>query len=336
VVSFHAASRQESMTVASVQPYPLRFTPAVQEAAWGGALFGEFQGGGGAPAAIRWEVLDSAAHSSLVANGPLAGRPLGELVAGWGAELVGQRHRKEARFPVYVRILDVGRPLPMLVHPDETICRERPELVPNTKFWYCLATRRQGQFMVGIGARVTAMQMKQNLEKSGLPTLLQTFPAHPGDSYLIPAGRVHSAGEGVLIWEIGQNPLEPLEVQATGGEGPAGLAWRAIHFEDRQVARICRETGGAQITRRLPLVRHCPYFMVEEVRIVDNLFDRTDGSSFHLFSGVRGTVVVETARGEETLAAGDTCLLPAQMGGYRLVAKDGAAAVLRGRLQPLK
>lgn len=318
--------------------YPLRFAPAVQAAPWSGGLLAEFCGAAGDKEdGIRWELLDSSDYSSQVVNGPLAGTSLRDLLARCGQDLVGKRCQKGAVFPLYVRLVDAGKPLPLLVHPDEMMCREETALQPNTKFWYCLAARENASIMVGIRQRVTATQMMQSLGTAGLADVLQTFPALAGDSYLIPSGRVHSASGGVLIWEIGQRPVEPLEVQGGAGEtAERSLSWRAIHFEDRQVSRICREAGASVATRRIPLVHHCPFFVVDEIRLVDNLFDRTDGGSFHLFTVVRGRMDLETDAGTEALGVGDVCLVPAQFGGYRCVAKEGPAVILRSRLQSLK
>ena len=327
--------------------YPLVLTPVFRAESWAGTLLSEFRGGeasgGHIPAGTgsAWLVSDAPTTDTCVSNGPLAGVALGELVRRYPAELVGRRQAEGAPFPICVRILDVGQALNLQVHADEALARELPEWPTNTKFWYCLLGRDDAEIMVGITGKATAMQLTEALDSPGMRKLLQTFPALAGDSYLIPAGRVHGATAGTLIWEIGQRPAPTLCVSGWSRESAAGTAerataLRAVHFEDRQGARICRETGSAVHTRRLPLVHHCPYFMVDEIRLVDHLSDRTDGESFHLFSVVRGCMVVKTDAGNECLRPGSVCVIPASLGGYRCEACDGAAAVLRVRLQRLR
>ena len=300
---------------------------------WGGDLN---PATAGSDSGIAWLVLDSPEFSSEVINGALAGETLGRLMQKSGADLVGRRY-VPGPFPLCLRILDVGKAMPLLVHPDEAFCREHPGHHPNTKFWYCLAARDGASIMVGIKHRVTGMQLMRNLDTQSVAEQPQTFPAMPGDSYLIPAGRVHSVTGGTLLLEVGQRPLEPMAVHLAGSGQTDELAWRAIHFEDRQVSRICREVGNAVGTRRIPLVHHCPYFVADEIRLAGQLFDRTDGASFHLFHVIRGQVTLDMEGGAETLAAGATCLVPALAGNYRLAAgEEGTAVLLRFRLQSLK
>lgn len=326
--------------------YPLRFAPISQETEWHGSLLSAFRrevDSGPAPAGcgVSWELVDSPEVSSQVANGPLAGKTLTELVAEFPNALVGVRQRPGMPFPVYLRLLDVGRDLPLLVHADEALCRATAGLQTNTKFWYCLEARAQAELMVGIGRRVTASQLLESLNSLLLRDHLQTFAACPGDSYLIPAGRVHSASASVLVWELGQHPASALcvsgwtEAEATDPVA-RDLAVRAVHFEDRQVSRICREMGVSAQTRKIPLMNHCPYFVVEEVRLVDHWFDRTNGASFHLLNVIRGSVELQTDVGNDRLESGSVRLIPAEFGGYRCAAVGGPAALLRVRLQSLR
>lgn len=328
----------------AVPLYPLFFQPVRVPADWAGALLPDFRGepAGGEAAAESWEVIDAGRLQSVIANGPLQGRTLGELTAERPGELVGRRQRRGEPFPVCLRLLDVGLHLPLLVHPDEHLCAaSQGALQPNVKFWYCLGARAGAELMVGIGGRVTGLQLQQRLNTYELRELLQVFPALAGDSYLIPNGRLHSAGAGTLIWELAQRPAPPLEVSAwqTAAAPPPdeqALALRAVHIEDRQVSRICRETAATTRTRKLPLVHHCPFFVVDEIRISDHYSDRTDGGSFHLLSVVRGEIDLVTDLGVERLRQGVTCCIPAVFGNYRCAATGEPASVLRVRQQSLK
>jgi len=327
-----------------VELYPLFFEPVRVPADWAGTLLPGFRGEApGAPAAASsWEVIDAGPLQSVVANGPLRGRSLGELTADFPGELAGRRQRRGEPFPICLRFLDVGRPLPLLVHPDEHQCAASGgTLQPNVKFWYCLDARPGAEMMAGIGGRVTGLQLQQRLNSYELRELLQVFPALAGDSYLLPNGRVHSAGAGTLIWEVAQRPTPPLEVsvwQSATALLPEqqAQALRAVHVEDRQVSRICRETATTTRTRKLPLVRHCPFFVVDEIRISDHYSDRTDGGSFHLISVVRGEIDLITDLGVERLRQGMTCCIPAVFGAYRCAATGEPAHVLRVRQQSLK
>ena len=76
--------------------------------------------------------------------------------------------------------------------------------------------------------------------------------------------------------------------------------------------------------------------MVDEIRLVDYLSDRTDGASFHFFTVIRGQMELVTDGGSVSLPTGGSCLLPAALGAYRCIAVGAPAAVLRVRMQNLK
>ena len=144
--------------------HPLCFRPVRQAAPWGGPLLAELRAAdAGAPGGVSWEILDAPGCSSVVTNGPHEGRTLAELTAEFKSDLVGRRWQSGKPFPLYIRLLDVGGPLPLQVHPDEMHARTDPGLGVNTKFWYCLAAREPAEIMVGIGARVTRQQLVQRL-----------------------------------------------------------------------------------------------------------------------------------------------------------------------------
>ena len=80
--------------VAMTPLYPFRFRPLFKRYLWGGRRLGTVLGkaiGPGEDYAESWEVADHDQGQSVVANGPLAGKTLHELVHTRGAELLGRQ-----------------------------------------------------------------------------------------------------------------------------------------------------------------------------------------------------------------------------------------------------
>ena len=78
---------------------PLRFNPILREYLWGGRRLGTELGkpiGDGPHYAESWEVVDHGADQSTVADGPLAGKTLHELVTQQGAAIFGRHHPRDA------------------------------------------------------------------------------------------------------------------------------------------------------------------------------------------------------------------------------------------------
>ena len=73
--------------------YLLRFQPLFRRYLWGGRRLGTMLGkaiGPGDDYAESWEIVDHGDDQSVVTNGPLAGKTLGELVREQPAALLGE------------------------------------------------------------------------------------------------------------------------------------------------------------------------------------------------------------------------------------------------------
>ena len=76
--------------------------------------------------AESWEIVDHGDDQSVVLNGPLAGKTLGELVREQPAALLGEESGATS-FPLLFKFLDCNRTLSVQVHPnDEQGAEARP------------------------------------------------------------------------------------------------------------------------------------------------------------------------------------------------------------------
>ena len=100
---------------------PLRFRPEFKEYLWGGRRLETLLGkrlGDGPAYAESWEVVDHAEDQSVVAEGPLTGKTLHQLVVEYGQDLFGQDHPQQ-QFPLLLKFLDAQKTLSVQVHPDD-------------------------------------------------------------------------------------------------------------------------------------------------------------------------------------------------------------------------
>src|SRR6266446_2928322 len=114
--------------------YPYKFTPAMVERVWGGnalAQYGKF-----VPPGKRigesWEISDRDEAQSVVANGPLAGKTLRQLL---GEELLGRNCRQTTGFPLLIKLLDARERLSLQVHPPASVAAKLGG-EPKTEMWY--------------------------------------------------------------------------------------------------------------------------------------------------------------------------------------------------------
>src|SRR5271154_3442565 len=102
--------------------YPLRFEPLYQYRLWGGRrlanlLCAPLPGDG--PIGEAWLLSDRDDHSSVIADRPLKGRPLGQLLNQWPEQLLGKLAGRFRRFPLLLKFLDVRGKLSVQVHPSD-------------------------------------------------------------------------------------------------------------------------------------------------------------------------------------------------------------------------
>src|SRR5689334_16987407 len=99
--------------------YPLRFAPIFKSMLWGGRRLAELLPGapGGVPLGEAWVLSDQGDSLSVVAEGPLRGRTLRELLASAGERLLGRPVPPGGRFPLLCKFLDARDNLSVQVHP---------------------------------------------------------------------------------------------------------------------------------------------------------------------------------------------------------------------------
>ena len=326
--------------------YPLLFEPACKQVIWGGHRLAEKYGrtlpANGAPVGESWEICDRPEFASPVSNGPLKGVTIRELVEKFGRELVGRSFRN-GRFPILVKLLDAEKRVSLQVHPSESACaRIGGTAEPKTEMWYILDASEGATIIAGINPKSSKMRFMENLDSPDIEAQLQVFDSFPGDAYFIPAGRVHAIGAGNLLLEIQQNSDTTYRLSDWGRVGSDGKsrelhieeALKCIDFMDRTVPRITGPSDQARHNRKFPLLKHCPYFQVEELLLTTDWHDSTvSTASFHLLTAVSAPFTVGRSGRTAEVPTGSTCLLPACFGSYTITpAAGGQHTIIRTTL----
>src|SRR5712692_3380311 len=120
---------------------------------WGGRRLGEDLGKQlptDEPYGESWEISDHPLHRSVVANGPLAGTTLRELMETRRDELLGQ-DTNDTTFPLLVKFLDANDWLSVQVHPDEeAVKRLWPGEGSKTEEWFVLDASPGSRIYAGL------------------------------------------------------------------------------------------------------------------------------------------------------------------------------------------
>jgi len=198
----------KSHAVDQISLYPLRFEPIYQYRLWGGRRLADLLTAplpGDGPIGEAWLLSDRKDHPSLVADGPLKGRSIGQLLHQWPEQLLGKLAGRFHRFPLLLKFLDVRGTLSVQVHPSDQQTRYIPAgETGKTEAWVVLEAGAKSRIYAGLKPDATADILRQALASRTVADQLASFTPKAGDGILIPAGTVHSLSD-VLVFEVQEN-----------------------------------------------------------------------------------------------------------------------------------
>jgi mannose-6-phosphate isomerase len=321
--------------------YPLRLVSSLHETIWGGRRL-ERDGWkqlppNGSVIGESWETE----VSTIVQNGVYAGKTLGEMVETWAGALLGEQVLAlfGPRFPLLAKFIDANAQLSVQVHPNDTYAaRYEDGKLGKTEFWYILAVEPGASIIHGFKRKTSREEVEQAIQKVVLDELVHEEKVQPGDVIFVPAGTVHAIGRGVLLYELQEYSDVTYRMYDYGRLTASGKP-RELHIErslDVSSYEVSRQVKmkpvslvpDGQYEERCLVA--CQYFVTRELHLkpAGTVSDTTGGSCNILTSlGAEAWVRYGTSfEHTETLKRGETVVLPAALGDYRL---EGSGSLLR-------
>ena len=319
---------------------PLRFEEQYFERIWGGrrleSIFGKTLPAK-APIGEAWLISDHPSAESLVAEGPLAGTTLHQLIEQDPAVVLGSRATLtvHGRFPLLLKILDSTGWLSVQVHPDDACAARLGEPdVGKTEMWHVLHADPGSELICGLDPAVGPDAFIKAARDGELDGLLPRFGVSPGDSVFVRAGTVHAIGGGILLAEIQQNSDLTYRIYDWNRVDSSGKP-RALHLDkSRDATHFGSSHGGKASPLALPsapadgerrLLAACQYFAAERVRCQSSWQRDTRSESFHILLCIEGALTVRANEIHVDLIPGQAALVPGSLPAFRL---EGRGVVL--------
>lgn len=318
--------------------YPLKFAPIYKDKIWGGNKiktvlnkdFGDLPNCG-----ESWELSGVEGNVSVVTNGYLEGNTLEELIEVYMGDLVGDKvfDKFGIEFPLLIKFIDANDDLSIQVHPDDQLSEERHGAFGKTEMWYVLQADPGSKLQVGFNRQVDAEVYLEKLKNNQLTEILNFEEVTAGDTYFIPAGRVHAIGKGILLAEIQQTSdityriydYDRRDSEGNPRELHTELALDAIDFT---IFPEYKTKATAKANESVELVK-CPYFttsILDLTQVVEKDYNELD--CFVIFICLDGTVEIETESGTETITKGETILIPASIESVTLKPQSSTVKLL--------
>jgi mannose-6-phosphate isomerase len=305
--------------------YPLTFTPILKKIIWGGSEICAFKG---IPAqdgiGESWEISGVDGDYSVVEEGSLKGKSIAELMCIYKEELLGKKvwERFGNTFPLLIKFIDAKDNLSIQVHPDDELAMQRHHSFGKTEMWYVINAAPGAALYNGFAEKISPDEYEKRVADGSIMTVLSRHEVKSGDTFFIPAGRVHAIGAGCFIAEIQQTSNITYRIYDYGRRDANGkerelhteLAKDAINYEIEDNYKV-RYDIAEDDDCSVPLV-DCKYFHTELINLRHeplSCFLR-EIDSFVIYICLEGELSVTDDVGRKVvIRQGQTVLIPASV-----------------------
>jgi len=301
--------------------YPLKFAPILKSIIWGGSDITKFKGITPAQDGIgeSWEISGVEGNISVVEGGNLQGKSLQELIATYKDKLVGKKiyDKFGSKFPLLIKFIDARDNLSIQVHPDDELGMKRHNSFGKTEMWYVINATPGAFLYSGFDKQLNPEDYVKSIEDNTFVDYLAKHDVKKGDSFFLPAGRVHAIGAGTFIAEIQQTSnitYRIYDYNRTDADGNprelhTELAKDAIDFKIYDNYRI--DYGHEE--NQPVLLESCQYFTTNLLELDKPLVqDHSDKDSFVIYICMDGACEIKDVSGESvSVKQGQSILIPA-------------------------
>ena len=311
-------------TIPQALPYPLRFEPIYQYRLWGGRrlanlLTAPLPSG---PVGEAWILSDRDDYASRVAEGPLKGQTIGQLLKQFPEQILGKLAHRFRRFPLLLKFLDVHEMLSVQVHPTKANLNLLPAgETAKTEAWVVLEAGRQSRIYAGLKPNTTEADLRRALTNGTVAAHLSCLTPKPGEAVFLPAGTVHSLGGDLVVFEIQQNSDVTFRLYDWGHVDAKTGKTRALQVNK---ALACVDFAEGPVGRVTPLVEtttpvererlfNCEHFVLWRLRGQSSFTVGAVGVP-RILVCVEGAGQVEHGGATYAVGKGDVFVLPAAIG----------------------
>ena len=305
--------------------YPLRFDPIYQYRLWGGRRLADLLTAplpGDGPVGEAWVLSDREDHPSRVADGPLKGRTIAQLLEQFPEQVMGKLTGRFRRFPVLLKFLDAREMLSVQVHPTDM----HTDLLPagetgKTEAWVVLEAGANSRIYAGLKPGTTEAGLRQALANGGVADRLAYFTPKPGDAVFLPAGTVHTLGGDVVVFEVQENSDVTFRLYDWNHVDAKTGKPRALQVDQALACVDFAECAGGLVTpvmeSKTPVEReqlfHCEHFWLSRLQ-GDAPFAFGKLGVPSVLVCIEGAGQVEHSGAQYAIKKGDVFLLPAVLG----------------------
>jgi mannose-6-phosphate isomerase len=316
---------------------PARIEPIFSPRPWGSLSLAPFfpeKSGLAEPLGEAWMT----GSECRIANGPFAGKKLGEAWTEMPPEWTGTGAGRSAAFPLLVKFIFPEQKLSVQVHPDDDYASRHEQAAGGrgkTEMWYALQARPGAEVLVGLKPSVTRESFERAIADGSAEDCLEHVPLRAGDAVFVPARTAHTIGPGLVLCEIQQNSDITYRVYDYNRRDANGQA-RPLHVQKAlEVMRFGKQSGGKIAPVRIQVAggektyfASCRYFETARWEFSGPAPMASLQRCFDLLIFLEGSGTIQWGGEHAAYAPAQVWMIPAALGRFR-VAPNTRTSLLR-------
>lgn len=313
--------------------YPLKFDTIFKEKIWGGTKIKDILGKDFSPlnnCGETWEISGVEGNLSKVSEGPLKGKTIPEITEIFKEDLVGKKVYQQFgnSFPLLIKFIDAAADLSIQVHPNDKLAKQRHNSLGKTEMWYVFQADKNAKLISGFNRKTSKEEYLEYLNSGRLMELLNEESVDAGDTFYLPAGRVHTIGKGLLLAEIQQSSDITYRIYDFDREDSEGNK-RELHTDEAIDALDYNTYSDYKIKVQkslnevVPLVKS-QYFQTNLLEFTTGIIrEHYDTDSFVIYTCVEGEAEITTLGHTTKISMGNAVLVPQKFPEVHIRTKSG-------------
>ncbi|MDR2803500.1 MAG: class I mannose-6-phosphate isomerase [Treponema sp.] len=308
----------------AAEVYPLEFIPIPCPRIWGGSKLRNEWNKDFSKDKIgeSWELSCVPGAVSLIKSGEFAGKPVTEALEKYGAAILGDKvyAKYGAELPLLFKLIDASENLSVQVHPDDVVAKKRHNCFGKTEMWFVAQAEKNSMLYSGFAQPVRKEYYMELIKSGKILEMLASHTVKTGDSFFIPAGRVHGIGAGIVIAEIQQSSDVTYRIfdyhrkDSDGNERELHIA-ESVDVVDFNV-KPSYKTEYTPHKNEAVSIACCEHFTVNYIPLTASIKRDLGGrGSFVVYMCLTGAASLDCGGKTAALKKGSTVLVPAALAG---------------------
>lgn len=272
--------------------------------------------------AESWEISSNKNGDCRIINKEYNGKTLKNLFEDekLKEKIFGRKCKDLKEFPLLIKFIDAKENLSIQVHPDDEYAKKIGLESGKTEMWYIMECKDNGKIIGGLNAKLTKSELQGAIENDNIKDYLNYLDIKKGDSIYIPAGTVHAILKNTLICEIQQNSDITYRVYDWDRKDKDGKGRQLHKKEAIETINTKNETSIIHSTEKLEIQKivKSEFFEVEKINCNNIFEDVSNFTTFFAINVVEGEGSIETITEEYKIKKGDSFLIPAFLGKYKI------------------